>query len=234
MHVLVTRPLEDGRTTAARLKAMGHCAVLAPLLEIHYRDGAPIDLDRVQAIAITSANGVRALARRTADRTVPLFAVGAQSAQAAREAGFVRVTSADGDASALADRIAQTLDPEAGIVFHAAGSRTGGALSGRLQARGFSLRSEILYDAVAAPALPADADTALREDGLDAALFYSPRTARIFCSCVKAAHLVQACRSLIAICISPAAACACAALPFAAVRAAAQPNEDRLLGLLGR
>src|ERR1700689_137219 len=102
MRVLVTRPYDDALETAAKLKALGHHAILAPLLEIRFRDGAEIALDGVQAILATSANGVRALERRTTQRNVPLFAIGRQSAVVARAAGFSDVQSADGDGTALA------------------------------------------------------------------------------------------------------------------------------------
>ena len=44
MHVLVTRPVEDGEEIAARLAEMGHTALLAPLLSTHFSDGPEPDL----------------------------------------------------------------------------------------------------------------------------------------------------------------------------------------------
>ncbi len=69
-----------------------------PLLSVRFHDGPPLALDGAQAILATSANGVRALARRSRARDLPVFAVGPQTAEAAREAGFANVKSADGDA----------------------------------------------------------------------------------------------------------------------------------------
>src|SRR5262245_999401 len=79
MHVLVTRPLEDGAEIAARLAEMGHRALLAPLLTPHFPDGPQPEFQDVQAVLVTSANGVRALIRRTARRDLPIFAVGPQT-----------------------------------------------------------------------------------------------------------------------------------------------------------
>ncbi len=84
MRVLVTRPKEDAEETAQLLAARGHQALVAPLLETRFFDGAALTLEGVQAVLATSANGVRALARRTARRDVPLFAVGPQTAEAAK------------------------------------------------------------------------------------------------------------------------------------------------------
>jgi uroporphyrinogen-III synthase len=106
MRILVTRPLEDGREIAARLAARGHQALLAPLLEPRFHDGPQLEegggLDKLQAILATSANGVRALIRRTARRDLAVFAVGPQTADEAQRAGFADVRSANGDAVALA------------------------------------------------------------------------------------------------------------------------------------
>ena len=44
MKVLVTRPAEDGAEIAQRLAAMGHEALLAPLLDgANFLDGPPLD-----------------------------------------------------------------------------------------------------------------------------------------------------------------------------------------------
>jgi uroporphyrinogen-III synthase len=96
MRILVTRPREDGEQIAAKLAALGHTALLAPLLEPRFHDGPEPALNDVQAILATSANGIRALIRRTARRDIPIFAVGPQTTEEARAAGFsdVRCMSA--------------------------------------------------------------------------------------------------------------------------------------------
>ncbi len=71
----MTRPLEDGEEIAEKLRAMGHDPLLAPLLATHFADGPAPDFTDVQAILATSANGIRALARRTARRDLTIFAV---------------------------------------------------------------------------------------------------------------------------------------------------------------
>jgi uroporphyrinogen-III synthase len=233
MRVLVTRPRGDAEDTAAKLVVRGHQAVLVPLLDIQFRTGSDIALDDVQAVLITSANGVRALSARTKRRDVKVLAVGEQSAKAARELGFADVDGADGDALALADLTAMQLKPQSGALFHASGAETRGALAETLTAQGFSVRSEVLYDAVAATTLPAEARTALVQGTLDAALFFSPRTARIFADLVAGEALKDACRTLGAYCISEATASELHALSLRDVRVASEPNQDALLALLG-
>jgi uroporphyrinogen-III synthase len=228
MKVLVTRPLEDAEETAQQLHLRGHDALVAPLLATHWHDGPDVMLDGVQAILATSANGVRALARRTPRRDVPLFAVGPQTAGEAQAAGFEMVQSADGDAAALAQCTARWATPGQGALLQVVGAGNDGKLASLLP--GFTLRQEILYAVTAAETLPEDAACALAQGALDAALFFSPRSAGVFRDCVLAQHLPV--QRLLAACISPAAAAALAPLAFRQVAAAPRPNLAALLELL--
>ncbi len=232
MRILVTRPLEDAERTAAELKARGHDAILAPLMDICFRSGPQLALDGVQAILVTSANGIRALAARTQRRDLPVFTVGPQSAEAAHKEGFAVVKSADGDAVALAEAVKRWARPAAGPLFHAAGAETKGDLAARLSAAGFKVESEVLYEAVPAETLPPGAESALAKGEVEAVLLYSSRSARIFMTCLTRAGLAEAARRLTALCISEAAAAPLAALPFRAVRVAAHPDQDSLLALV--
>ena len=232
MKLLVTRPQEDAQRTAATLKAHGHEAVIAPLLEIRFRSGPPLALEGAQAILVTSANGVRALAQRTARRDLPVLAVGPQSAGAARAAGFATVKSADGDAAALAEAVKGWARPDEGALVHAAGAQRTGGLTERLTAAGFVVQSEILYEAVAVTELPPAAAEALRTGSIDAVLLYSPRSARTFAELVHHAGLDAACARLEALCLSEAAELALGDLAFRSVRHAARPDEEGMLALL--
>jgi uroporphyrinogen-III synthase len=228
MRVLITRPLEDAEETRRQLRARGHEAVIAPLLVTHFADGPDVKLDGVQAILATSAKGVRALARRTPRRDVALFAVGPQTAGEAHALGFQNVKSADGDAAALAQCTLRWANPGRGALLHVVGAGNDGKLAGALA--GFTLRQEILYAVTAVEKMPAEAALALQEGALDAALFFSPRSAAVFCDCVRAQNLPV--QTLLAACISPAAAAALAPLAFRRISAAERPNLAALLELL--
>ena len=233
MRVLLTRPQEDAGLFAGRLRELGHEAFSAPLLRVRFHDGEPLALDGVQAVLVTSANGVRALVRRTERRDLPIFAVGPQTARAARKAGFDRVEHADGDVAALAQALPRWAHAEAGALLHASGAQGAGRLASLLAIKGYDVRSAILYDVVASTGLPQDVVGALKNGSLDAALFFSPRSAGVFRDCILSAGLCEACARLIAVCISRAAAGALAPLVFQEIRIAAQPNQDALLACLG-
>lgn len=233
MRILVTRPLEDGMETAARLAERGHQALLAPLLEPRFSDGPPLEdsgagFEDVQAILATSANGIRALSRRTARRDIPVFAVGPQTAQDARRSGFADVRSADGDAKALAEATMRWAAP-GGVLLHVCAEDAPGALAENLRSGGFKVRRCALYAIEPATCLPPEAKVALREGRMDAVMFFSPRTARLFGALAEGLPTDK----LAAFCISPATAQVLASLPFARLAIAERPNQEAMLALAG-
>lgn len=234
MRVLVTRPVEDAEETAARLRDRGLAAAIAPMLEIRFRDGPDLSFDGIQAIVATSANGVRALVRRSQRRDLPLFAVGPQTAAVARAAGFSDVRNSQGDAIALADAISNWTDPGKGVLLHVAGNEATGKLAARLSQHGFALRREVLYDVEPVDALPASVAEALRNREFDAVLLFSPLSAQTFVRCVDTAGLQSACRDIICVCISQAAAGKITSGLFREIRIAAHPSENEMLNALER
>jgi uroporphyrinogen-III synthase len=229
MRILVTRPVEDGEEIAARLRAMGHQPLLAPLLRTDFHDGPEPDFTGVQAILASSANGVRALIRRTARRDLPIFAVGPQTAEEAQKAGFTRVRNADGDARALAEATRRWANPHEGALLHVCGEEAPGSLADALAGHGFTVRRCALYAVHPASRLPPEAEAALKQQAVDGALFFSPRSARVFCELAAGLPLV----GITAFCISPATAGALEGQGFGRVAAAARPNQAALLTLVG-
>jgi uroporphyrinogen-III synthase len=233
-RALVTRPRAQAEALAAALARRGVEAVVEPMLEIDFRATGPLDLGGVQAVLCTSANGVAALARASAERGLPLFTVGEASAAAARRAGFAIVESAAGDAAALARFAVARLDPRAGRVLHVAGSAVAGDLAGALAGRGFAVDRAVLYDARPATALRAETRQALAGGEIALALFFSPRSAAICVGLATAAGLAQACAGITAVSISKAADRALDALGWRARYVAAAPNQSALLDAVDR
>lgn len=228
---LLTRPIADSRSLQAELRARGHEAVIAPVLEIAYRDRPP-DLNRVQALLFTSQNGVRAFDAAEPSREIPVFAVGRSTADAAIAAGFGQVESADGDSAALAALVAGRLDPADGALLHIAGTKTAGDLSSTLEAAGFTVRRSVLYEARPVDSLPEIAAAALRDGKVAGALFFSPRTADVFARLVAAAGLTSRLQGLAALCLSKAVAERLGDGRWGTVRIAERPESPALLALL--
>jgi uroporphyrinogen-III synthase len=228
MRVLITRPEEDAARIAPLLKARGHETVIAPLLTVRFHEGPEIALDGVQAVLATSANGVRALAARSARRDIPVFAVGPQTEEEAMRLGFTTVRNGQGNSETLAARTAQWASPSNGPLLHVKGAEADGTLATLLKAQGFDLQSSVLYDVAVVAKLPAALRGLIGGGRIDAALFFSARSAGVFRDCAAGLDV----SSLIAGCISEATAAALVPLAFRQVRVASEPNQIAVLACL--
>ncbi len=206
MTVLVTRPKRDSLAFAAILRRRGIDSLMAPLLTIAEVTVTLGDLDGVQGCVVTSANGVDALARATANRSVPVLAVGTVSAARAREHGFAGVRAAGGNLEGLALLVRRHLDPGAGRLIHMSGSRIAGDLASLLAEDGFVVERVVGYHADAVRGLPQAALTALRGGHLLGVAHFSPRTAAVFMRLVREAGAETCLQSLIGFCLSDAVA----------------------------
>ena len=227
MRVLITRPRADAEQLARRLEARGHDVLVAPMLTIEPIAGAMPDLGGIQALVLTSAKAVPALAGGDPGR--PVFVVGEATARAARAAGCRDVRTGAGDAARLARLILGQCRPDGGALLHLAGAEVRPELAEILGAAGFEVRRRAVYRAVAADRLPARAVVAIRGRAVDAVLLFSARSAAIFADLVARHGLAGCLGRSEAICLSAAVAAACGRLSWARLRVATQPTVDMIL-----
>ncbi len=225
--IWITRAQPGADATAERVRAMGHEALVGPLLAVRNLADVHLDLTGVAALAFTSANGVRAFAERSGDRSLKVFAVGAATALAARTAGFKSVLSADGDVEALAEGIASRRNELKGMVLHPGAAEPAGDLSGALERLGVPARLVVLYET---GAVSIAADEAARLVQADAVLVHSPRAAQVLAKVLKA-HPAPALRVLG---LSKAVLRPLARTPVASRACPPFPLEAALLNLVDR
>lgn len=228
MRVVVTRPQADGERSAATLRAHGHDVLLAPLMRVE-----PIAADLSgtwSAIVITSANAVAVLKEPRGILDLPLFAVGAHSAEAARAAGFKDVTSANGDIRDLVRMLAARHRGQAPLLY-LAGEDRAADLVGELAGRGIAAHMRVVYRTVTAPFPPALVD-ALRDNRLDAVLHYSKRSAETFITAARAAGIEAEARAIRHLCLSAQVAAPLQAASAATIAVAKHPDEASLIELL--
>ena len=157
MRILVTRPEPDSARLAECLRGRGHEPVLAPVLAIEPLADAAIGPGPWAAILATSANALRAMAghpRLGEFLALPLLAVGTGTAVAAREAGFIRVESADGDGGDLAALVAARFRGGGACLLYLAGEARARDLAGALAAEGLAVETVAVYRAVALERFP--------------------------------------------------------------------------------
>ena len=232
MRLLLTRPAQEAQVSAARLRALGHAVVVAPVTTI-----APLlralPAGEWAAIAVTSAHAAQFLHRPlpAAQAATPVFAVGGSSAKAARRAGFLAVRSSQGGERELAALIGSAVPAGAKLLYLAGRERKGG-LAALLADAGLDCVTLETYDAPAADALPPPAAVALAMGRIDAVLHYSARAARVFSDLTASAGLADTAARLRHLCLSGEVAAALALPGGAIADIAAKPEEAALFALL--
>lgn len=198
---------------------MGWEPLVQPLLAIRPLSPALPDLEGFAALAFTSRNGVSAFAALTPWRDPRVFAVGEATAQAAREAGFSDVQSADGAVDDLVALIAQQMQPGerllAAVARHPVADLAG-LLTGRVQVETLAVY-EAVETGVGAP------------DNVAAILIHSPRAAVALVA--LGAEIIDQ-RRIVA--ISAQAAAPLNGLPVADLHIATHPSEAGMLEALGK
>jgi len=240
MAILVTRPEPDNAATAAALRTKGLEVLLAPMLRfepVAFHDDADA---RYSAIIVTSANALRAIEAHLAGHllTLPVFAVGERTAEAARHAGFRDVMVADGNAVALRELItasvrARTLK-KASTLLYLAGADLAGDLAGELGERGFSVVTHTTYRMIPVLRLPQGSCDAFAANRVEAVLHYSRRSARAFLDAVRAAGVEISALAIPQCCISDAVAQVVREVGATQVLVARSPDENGLFEALDR
>ena len=234
IRALVTRPLPDAGRTAEALAARGVAVLVEPMLGIEFLPPPALDLGGVQALLFTSANGVRAFAAASPERSLPALAAGDATAREARAAGFRRVGSAAGDGEALARLAAVRCEAPAGPLLHASGEAVAGNLAGALAAAGFRVRREVLYRARAAEAFSPALMEELAAGSLSLALFFSPRSAAVFAKLARRSGVGESCRSVHACVLSEAVGRALEGVAWREVRVAGRPDHEAMMAEVDR
>lgn len=228
MRVLITRAEPAATRSAARLRQRGHEPIVAPLLRI-VASGQPMPDARVDAMVLTSANALVAMPFPPAQ--LPVLAVGAATAAAARAVGFAEVHSAGADRRALARLARDILPPGSRLLLVAARDRKEDTAA-LLIAAGHHPLLWTAYAAQARGSLPEAARRALAHGPLDAVLHYSRRSASILLALAGAAGLAGGLLRLRNVCLSSDVSECLRAAGAECLNVALRPDEESLFNCL--
>ena len=223
-RLLSVRPEAEAERTAAAAARAGWEMVSAPLLEIAPAPWRPPE-GSFDALLLTSAQAVRqAGPLPAAIAALPVVAVGAATAQAARAAGLRVVTEGDTDGSAA---IARARAAGLARLLH-----LGGADRAPLTVPGdVHVESCAVYRARAVGRLPDEAVRELGAGTIFATLLMSPRSAALFAKLADAAGVARGAQRLVGI---SAAAAAAAGAGWRDVAVAARPTLAAVLAATSR
>lgn len=233
VSVLITRPHPWNVQLAATLEAEGYTPLDAPLLRAE-PVVVPRPLVTSPLVLLTSRMALQNCAVRKSELADLLprscYCVGDKTAEEARAFGFTDVHSAQGDAKELAQLVLAQgpLNP----ILHLCGEEPSLEPKASLTAAGRAFHRWPIYRIVETSGLAPEVETALKERQIAAALFYSPRTARVFVRHIQEKGLQSCCQSLIGIGLSKAVADVLSDLVFKRVVCAEAPSEAALLDSL--
>lgn len=232
MHVLVTRPEPAAERTASALLARGHDVWKLPLMQIE-----PLAANLTGnwgAVIITSANVPAAIAANPARNsllTLPLFAVGERSAQAARVAGFANVTSAGGDIRDLVRLLCERSTDATAPLLYLAGEDRAADLVSELATHGIAADMRVVYRAVIV-SFPDELVAAIESGDVQAVLHFSKRSADNYVSGARAAGIADQALAVRHYCLSAQVAAPLKAAGAKRVAVAPRPEEAALIELL--
>ncbi|HTV31946.1 MAG TPA: uroporphyrinogen-III synthase [Methylocella sp.] len=234
MLVLLTRALEEAKRSAAALAAHGHKAVLSPVIEMQ-PTGALWPTGLFNGVLATSARAFDLLTTAPdwplpeSRRLIPLFLVGMQTGQAARERGF------DGPALTLPD--AKTLAAEMNArcteprhFIYLAGRDRKSDLEDSLRDAGHRIEITEVYAAQPAEALTDAASSLIASGEIRLVFHYSRRSTEIFLGLTQDAGFDLT--RLNHLCISADAAAPLLDHDIASVLVAKTPDEPAMFALL--
>ena len=232
MRVLVIRAEPAASRTAARLTAAGHEPVVLPLARIAPIDARIINHRDFDAVAVTSANAARLCSRAmlTDISHLPCFAVGDETANVAREAGFTDVTSAQGDACALAALITRSM-PSRSRILYLCGKLRRDTFERLLRDDGFDVTPIEVYDTVEVTYGLDELAARLGGEPIDGILVHSLETARSLMQLLEKDGSTLMSQDTPLICISSRVG-ALFGKNFAETHVAREPTEASMLSTL--
>ncbi|MBH5402761.1 uroporphyrinogen-III synthase [Bradyrhizobium sp. CNPSo 4010] len=241
MSILVTRPHPDNVATADNLRTRGHAVLLAPALKLEpvaFHGEIEVSFD---AVLVTSANAIRAVAPQLADLgllPLPLFAVGEHTAAVAREAGFAEVIVAGGDAASLRHKVMQSARDKVlkknSTLLYLAGADLSRDLGGELGAEGFRVVTQTTYRMAPVKHLPREVCEGFAAHGIEAVLHYSRRSARAFLDAARDEGVEISALAIPHCCLSETVAGVLRDAGASQVLVAATPDETALFDTLER
>jgi uroporphyrinogen-III synthase len=238
-RVLVLRPEPDAGRTAAKLAAQGFEPIIAPLFAVMDAGEAP-PAGPFNAALVTSAHGAERLAAGAA-LALPVFAIGAQTARVAAEAGFSEIHIADGDRHSLVELVAGTLPAGASLIA-ALGRDRHEDWIGELTRRGYHVAIWTAYEAKAVETLPEAACRAMESIRRGAGrpsvglsiLHFSQRGADTFLGLADAAGYGSEARAARHVAISAEVAATLVAAGAGQVAIAQEPTQGAMLEALSQ
>ena len=184
MHILVTRPGQQSKSTLKALEKLGHSGAIQPLLEISQLAN-PIPTGPFGGLIITSSNALPPLSSHAAGHHLEhlhVLTTGKASADATQRHGFASVDHMSGSALDLVEHVPAWMQKHAikGKLLYPCAETTAHDLKALLKIKNIDCESWPVYRAQPVGQLSSAIKQELVNEKFDGVLLYSQRTAHTF------------------------------------------------------
>jgi uroporphyrinogen-III synthase len=230
--IVITRPFEDSTEIAQEIESRGFVPLIEPVLDISDTDEMPDEPAEGLPLIFTSANAVRAFAKKTALRSMPVYTVGRNTADEARLAGYTNVESASGTAEDLTELLLSAAKTGLTEALYVRGRDVSVDLKQNLTKNGLKIAEFVAYQADPMQKLSISLLKSLDNKEIKAVMLFSVRGAKQFSDLIEQYDRTYRMKSIKVLCISNAVLESCSALPFGGVLVADKPDRYGMIRLL--
>jgi len=230
--IIVMARADGGAEIEEAITALGFDPLVEPILSIQYTEGDAPEIKEETPLIFTSANGVRALAHKTDIRANKVYAVGRNTADEARQAGFDNIENAEGAVEDLAALLLEPLRTSLIPALYVRGEEISHDLAANLAKNGVSIDQWIGYKAIPAQNLSIRLLKKLDNREIEAIMFFSSRGGQIFAELAEQYDRISRMRTIRALCISEAVLQSVSVLPFRDAVISDTPDRYGMMKLL--
>ena len=218
--------LEDASRFGAQLAKLDVESTRIPLQKVNF---FPIvsHVDDVQALLFTSKNGVRAFCETYPQRDFLVYCVGNGTAELAKNLGFKRVYSAEGNVNNLRDLVQQRANPAGKVLLHISGKDVREPLEKLLPE--FPIERIVGYEIVDHFELTEEKLKALRDPHITHVCLFSPKSGERFAKVLKKYNCEDSCAKRTCVAFSEDVADTIRAMTWKDIKILPNPSLDAML-----
>lgn len=230
--IVIARTPEDGDELEQAVRAAGYTPLVEPVLTVEHLDTAFPALEGDEALIFTSANAVRALAAKTSVRSNPVYTVGRNTADEARQQGFTNIETAAGKVEDLAEMLKNPVKSALISPIYVRGEQISQDLAKILGENGLKCREVVIYRTKSAESLSVNLLQGLDNREIAAVMLFSSKGAEVFTGLVEQYGRESRLRQTKALCISEVVVKFVSVLPFREILVSDKPDRYGMMKLL--
>ncbi len=185
MHILLTRPLDDCKSTILQFKSLGHTVSHIPLLSIEKINYEKKNFSEYSGIIFTSSNAIKNLNLKDLNKNIYCFCVGGATEEQAKKSGFQKIFSANGNVNNLKEIILQNFRPSEGKLIYVSGETISLELDKKLIQQNYNVERLINYKTNQIEKFDNSMIEKLKNGVPDIVYVYSENSARSFLKLIK-------------------------------------------------